>query len=805
VDPQRLILLGDEISEAAIKGSAEVIAAALLRRLPLQQPPAPREMERLMDDLLLRATYEGQEMPSREELLKLLKLLKREPEAQISPRSSWGEALSCAAREGSALYRLKTLMADPTQAAQIRQRLDPQFDLFYTTRPFPAVLAAEKFQPLLPPKSPALSALRALEASKPAGEALELDLLPRRGARFKGRRIDPLWAEKVLPERLAMRLAQAVAQGVAPQECAVLLNNPAQAQAVQAALFKRGLPVALEGGERLFASPCAQDLRSLLSAIAEPHQSSIRGVLSSRLFNFDVHELNQLEGDELAWGEWTLRFRAAKRRWMEGSLGPALRAFAEEAKLRSCLQERPDGQRWRLNWKLLLEWVYGLEGARPAEVLHRLSAALQHDPQPQASGEGVILSVEPSAKPYRWLWVPYLWSDPRPSAGPALFSQGEGLGLSLYCKGREKSAAGQYTLMLRRERLLQALGRAERCTLFWGAFHGVEQSLGASLFPGVLFRDDQALRKSLKERISLCSALREPKSLSWASQTPTSLSELEFDRSWIRSSFSQMLRRSSIHARPKEDEEEPPASSPGAALVEMAGVPGGASLGTCLHRVLEEIDFASAQPALEETLGEELSAVGLELSSSLLSSALYNALQAPLFEAGPSMAQIPMEDRLNELDFILPVGKRLSGAQLAKVLAEHPGPDLPEGYSEHLTTLDFSPFRGFLSGSIDLIFRHRGLWYLVDYKSNNLGDQIADYQPERLKREMGRAHYILQAHLYMVALVRFLRARLGEPWPHLGGILYLFLRGMSAQHPPGSGVYAAQIPQGRIEALEALF
>ena len=51
---------------------------------------------------------------------------------------------------------------------------------------------------------------------------------------------------------------------------------------------------------------------------------------------------------------------------------------------------------------------------------------------------------------------------------------------------------------------------------------------------------------------------------------------------------------------------------------------------------------------------------------------------------------------------------------------------------------------------------------------------------------MFRSHYPLQALIYGVALHRYLRWRLAdyEPERHLGGVLYLFLRGMTGPDAP---------------------
>ncbi|MCA9548360.1 MAG: hypothetical protein KC613_28350, partial [Myxococcales bacterium] len=173
---------------------------------------------------------------------------------------------------------------------------------------------------------------------------------------------------------------------------------------------------------------------------------------------------------------------------------------------------------------------------------------------------------------------------------------------------------------------------------------------------------------------------------------------------------------------------------------------------------------------------------------------------------GLRLADLGPGDRLDELAFVLPVQAAIDGARLAQVMTAHPGPGLPPGYREHLAALPAAPVRGFLSGSVDLVCRHAGRWYAMDYKTNRLGGAPSDYTPDRVERAMVDGHYVLQAHLYAVALHRFLTVRLGtayDPHAHLGGLAWLFLRGMHPDHPPGTGVWAHTPPVARIEALSA--
>ena len=178
------------------------------------------------------------------------------------------------------------------------------------------------------------------------------------------------------------------------------------------------------------------------------------------------------------------------------------------------------------------------------------------------------------------------------------------------------------------------------------------------------------------------------------------------------------------------------------------------------------------------------------------------------------MADISNAQRLNEVEFVFPVALADGGASLnpvsAGLLADtflvHGGAWIAP-YAERVRRLPFAQLAGFLKGFIDLVFVHRERWYVVDYKTNDLGARAADYRSPQLTAEMQRHHYVLQYHLYAVALHRYLRRRLAgyDPARHFGGTLYLFVRGMAPHHAPGNGVFFDRPSPPLLEALsEAL-
>ena len=107
----------------------------------------------------------------------------------------------------------------------------------------------------------------------------------------------------------------------------------------------------------------------------------------------------------------------------------------------------------------------------------------------------------------------------------------------------------------------------------------------------------------------------------------------------------------------------------------------------------------------------------------------------------------------------------------------------------------------YLRGEIDHLYQH----YILDYKTNHLGNSPADYTPENIRAAMGDHHYWLQAALYQVALHRLLQTRLADydPARHLGGIEYLYLRGIDPAHP-ANGKYGWNYPPEFIAGLDRI-
>jgi exodeoxyribonuclease V beta subunit len=111
---------------------------------------------------------------------------------------------------------------------------------------------------------------------------------------------------------------------------------------------------------------------------------------------------------------------------------------------------------------------------------------------------------------------------------------------------------------------------------------------------------------------------------------------------------------------------------------------------------------------------------------------------------------------------------------------------------------------GLMTGKIDLVYAHGGRFHVLDYKSNRL----ADYGADAMTEAMRDSEYDLQYLIYTLALHRWLRFRMGDAYDydtHIGGVRYLFCRGLDANGDSGAGIHATRPSRTLIDALDALF
>jgi exodeoxyribonuclease V beta subunit len=253
----------------------------------------------------------------------------------------------------------------------------------------------------------------------------------------------------------------------------------------------------------------------------------------------------------------------------------------------------------------------------------------------------------------------------------------------------------------------------------------------------------------------------------------------------------------------------------------------GAVFGSRIHEIFEAVEPAA--PDLSAQIHREVGERFARHVSADLQMRLCDAIEAvcrtplgPSFH-GRTLADLPVRDRLAEMVFDMRIpDSPLAVSRIGELLRDHLDPSDPFiAYGESLVDrAGRIRMAGYLYGEIDAVFRlHRadGAWSAIisDYKTNLLhdpgsADPLAAYDRSNLARVMADDHYVLQAVLYQVALHRYLRWRVAEYRPdvHLGGIAYLFVRGLIGPDAPVNavgdpvGVFTWKPPMSLIEALD---
>jgi len=260
------------------------------------------------------------------------------------------------------------------------------------------------------------------------------------------------------------------------------------------------------------------------------------------------------------------------------------------------------------------------------------------------------------------------------------------------------------------------------------------------------------------------------------------------------------------------DRPTPGPGEAGGRRVTLADLEPGARAGNCFHEIFETIDFEGGSGEIRAEVERRLARHGFDPRAwtEPATRAVADALATEIDPASPglSLSRVPASRRLTEIDLLVPAaidrGRAVAPGALAAAFAAlgH----VPDGYAESVSRLGFAPFRGFVKGFADLVFVHGDRWYLVDYKTNHLGDLLDDYRPEALERAMAEHHYYLQYHLYALALHRYLGRRLAgyDYGTHFGGAIYLFLRGMCPEEEDRYGVFRDLPDPDLIEGMSAL-
>jgi exodeoxyribonuclease V beta subunit len=637
-------------------------------------------------------------------------------------------------------------------------------------------------------------------------------------------------------------------------DIAVLVRKNDEAHIIKEDLSALNIPSVLYNTGNLFDSHEALEIERVLSSIVEPNNEKlIKTALTTDMIGVRGEELDYLQKDETGWNKWLVRFRNYHHLWNQYGFIRMFKYLLSEEKVLLRLMLLPDGERRNTNLLHLTEVLHQKSVERKlgmAGLLKWLSE--QKDPASQRLEEYLLRleSDENAVKlvtihkskglEYPVVFCPFTWDGSRikGSKSPITFhdeAHNNELSIDLGSADMDKNRrfAEKEQLAENLRLLYVALTRAKnRCYFVWGRFNEAETSAPAYLFhkpesldgenivsaTGERFKDlsDEVILTELKTILNKAGGtirLSEIPMKEVGKYSPLSVKDEELtcqkfsgniEQKWYISSFSSLVSgyphsaeladRDEISLvdryNIKDIKESPVEEKPSCIFL----FPRGTKTGIFMHDIFQHLDFIQKDTSpMKGLVMQKLKEYGFELT---WQESMYNMIQKVIsLSLDPencdlTLSRIRSQDRRSELEFYFPL-KSISPRKLKNIFTVFAGNELPANFPERIERLDFSPVRGFMKGFIDMVFQFRGRFYLVDWKSNFLGTSVEDYGQEALAAVMEDEFYILQYHIYTVALNQYLNARLpGYKYEtHFGSVYYIFLRGVDPEQGMDFGIY----------------
>jgi exodeoxyribonuclease V beta subunit len=655
-------------------------------------------------------------------------------------------------------------------------------------------------------------------------------------------------------------LARIGDEPLSERHIAVLVRTNNEAALMQETLRSLGIASVRHQTGNVFETREAKEIQRLLTAVAEPRDSGLlRAALSTDLMGMRGEDFIRFEGDPDDWERLIDLFHGYNRLWHEQGFIRMMRRLLSERRVVSRAVSMPGGERSATNLLHLSELLQQASAGRrtPEALLKWLFEHIEggagekdeHLIRLESDKEAVTLVTIHKSKglEYPVVFCPFCWGESTVKKGRPLTFHDPAADFQLVVDIGEKwdplhvSLAEQELLAENLRLLYVALTRARvACYLVWGSIYNTGTSAPAWIF----HRPDPPLQtgvvEALEERCGELSPGRMEEEVKQAaagaaenievlplpddrSALPMSgektAEELSFrnfkgriDSEWRLASFSSLVL--GAHFTPEMPDHDE--AGPGAAVVEepepgpapfedIFSFPRGARAGSFLHEVLEHADFKNTgKPETADLVRGKCEIHGFnpkwtDAVTGMLQNLVSTLLSPDL--PGFTLSELGPEDRLNELEFLFPMA-RMTPDILAGAFRLHQS-GIPGWVPETIGRLQFPPAKGFMKGFIDMVFQRGNRFYLVDWKSNFLGDKIEDYRRERLDRAMETGYYMLQYHIYALALDRYLALRIPNYSyrDHFGGVFYVFLRGVRREAGPDYGIFRDKPSEETIDAL----
>ncbi|WP_339389582.1 exodeoxyribonuclease V subunit beta, partial [Vibrio neptunius] len=583
-------------------------------------------------------------------------------------------------------------------------------------------------------------------------------------------------------------------------DIAVLVRTGSEGRMIKQALAEQGIAsVYLSNRDSVFVSQVAEDLQRLLQAVLTPENDrALRASLASELFALDAGTLDKLNNDENEWENAINEFKEYRRLWSQRGVLPMLRSVMSKRHIAERLLEEDNGERSLTDFMHIGELLQQASQELDSDhgLLRWLAQAISDARNGLGGSEEQIQRLESERNlvqivtihkskglEYDLVFLPFVFSYREASEAKYYDSASDKTILDITKQDASLQQADKERLAEDLRLIYVALTRA-----VYGCFVGAaplrngrstkeptgvhHNAMGYLLQngqPGGIADLTAALQQHAQQlscvRLAdLPESVNEKLVVREAEKQALRANELqnEIDRNWRITSYSGLVKQGASHhfddavtdillldvdssdEKQEEEQLEPEKS--------IFTFPKGARPGTFLHTLFEEVEFteSATSDSNSEIIVNLMESEQLDLAwLPILQQLVDTVLATPLDGKQLKLNQKQPAQRLVEMEFLLPI-EILTAPALNRVIQRH------DPLSAKAGDLGFHSTQGMLKGFIDLVFEHQGKYYVLDWKSNYLGDNVADYHGEALKAAMADHRYDLQYQIYALALHRFL-------------------------------------------------
>jgi exodeoxyribonuclease V beta subunit len=604
---------------------------------------------------------------------------------------------------------------------------------------------------------------------------------------------------------------------VSTADIAILVRTGYEAEIIQQKLAAVGVKsVYLSDRSSIFLSKEAQEVLCLLQAVLMPeNETALRLALMTTLFGQTMAELEQIINDQDKWEGLVEEFKQYQVIWQYYGVLVMLRRMMKRRQLAENILASPNGERTLTNLMHLGELLQ--EAADELDSPHALvrwlsrqivnpDSNLENQEQRLESDENLvkIITIHKSkGLEFPVVWLPFA----------AQFRNSD----SQFYHDKNNDYQPTYAWLLTDEikQQIEDERLAEDLRLLYVAM--TRSIYHCSIGLASLKKSQSAIDYLLKGELRSIASFADLVELQlpilgeqYNTEVAHRLSltanvfRRQLSNSWRVTSYTELQKHhnvvgvnSALISDWNENNAESDTLLSSEEQYDIHHFPKGAYVGTLLHSIMENLTPTNA----DELCANAIKKLGLDQSwLTVLSDWLQQVLATQLIknqdQNNPLLSDILNGQCINELQFYFPIRHDVTSTKLDSLCKEY------DVLSKQCPPLDFETVQGMLKGFIDLVFEYQGKYYIVDYKSNWLGDRIDAYTEQALNQVMCEHRYELQYQLYCLALHRFLRSRLAnyQYQTHFGGVYYLFLRGL-----PEQGIFYHLPQQQFIEKLDKLF